>query len=77
MTEWYPPSTLPVRDGLYVIRYIYTPGCVSDCWSMARWDCSTKQWYTAGSKGTGKGERIGIIGKPLRYQWRGLKEPTK
>ncbi len=73
MTDWYPPTTQPVRDGLYLTRHVFAPGIESDYWVLLRWNCKSRKWYSSGSKGASVRDEVGSRGE---RQWRGLKEPA-
>ena len=64
----------PVRDGLYVARWVMEDGFPGLCWHLMRWHGGTRRWYSADSVDQEEWHVIGGGGKENRdaYQWRGL-----
>ncbi len=74
LTDWFPPTIQPVRDGVYLVSQSRAWGTVrSDCWHAFRWDCKTRAWYAANSTGRHKMDLIGADRSNRSvFFWRGL-----
>ena len=73
ITDWFPRGTAPARDGCYIVRLPE-----SNCQHFCRWDVETGLWYSAGSEGQSKYERIGWESGADIFEWRGLaQEPNQ
>ncbi len=72
LTNWFPVGIAPERDGCYIVR---TPHC--DCWHFCRWECLTGNWYSAGSKGVRRVDRMGWSADKDSYERRGLAQEPK
>ena len=76
LTPWFPVGVYPVRDGLYVARWVMADGFPGLCWHLMRWHGGTRRWYSADSVDQKEWHVIGGGWKENRdaYQWRGLAE---
>ena len=76
LTDWFPPGTDPVHDGVYITAHARTSITAhgrSECWHAMRWNGWTRAWFSADSTGHDYSDLIGADANNRRnFWWRGL-----